>query len=291
MNCIYSSVKQFSLKPLFLLILFFASLSYGWSADGAKIFKQNCSRCHRTDDQKLTGPGLKGVAERVPSAEWLHNWIKNNKAVLKSGDAYANKIFGENGKQNMDVFDGVLSDDDINAVIAYVKNPPVEKKEAAPAAEAGAKKEEEQGLSTFTVLLIITIALIFLVSVLGNVKKNLQDIINAKKGLPASEPIGAVKWASQHKRTVVLIALVLGAVTVRAIYIGVMNIGVYDSYKPEQPIKFSHKVHAGKLSINCVYCHSGAEKGKTSGIPSANVCMNCHKAISEGPLTACKRTF
>jgi mono/diheme cytochrome c family protein len=285
MNCIYSSVKQFSLKPLFLLTFFFASLTNGWSADGAKIFKQNCSRCHRTDDQTLTGPGLKGVAERVPSAQWLHDWIKNNKAVLKSGDAYANKVFAANGKQNMDVFDGILSDDDINAVIEYVKNPPVEVKKETTAATSEKGAESEGGLSTFTVLLIIAIALIFLVSVLGNVKRNLQDIVNAKQGLPPSEPVGAVKWASNNKRLLVLIALVLGAVTVRAIYIGVMNIGVYDAYKPEQPIKFSHKTHAGKLSINCVYCHSGAEKGKTSGIPSANVCMNCHKAISEGPLT------
>lgn len=285
MNCIYTSVKQFSLKPLLLLTLFFASLTYGWSADGAKIFKQNCSRCHRTDDQKLTGPGLKDVAARVPSAEWLHSWIKNNKAVIKSGDAYANKIFNENGKQNMDVFDGVLSDNDINAVIDYVKNPPVEVKKEAPASAEKGAEPAEKGLSTFTVLLIIAIALIFLVSVLGNVKKNLQDSVNAKKGLPPSEPIGAVKWASQNKRLFVLILLALGFLTVRAIYIGVMNIGVYETYKPDQPINFSHKTHAGKLSINCVYCHSGAEKGKTSGIPSANVCMNCHKAISEGPLT------
>ncbi len=287
MNCIYSLVKQISLKPLFLLTFFFASLTYGWSADGAKIFKQNCSRCHTIGHGLLTGPDLKDVASRVPQPAdtWLFNWIKNNKKVLASGDAYANKVFNENGKQNMDVMDGVISDDDIKAVIAYVKNPPVEAKPAGGGEKTETAHAEEKGMSTFAVLLIVAIALIFLVAVLGNVKKNLQDIVNAKKGLPPSEPVGAVKWASQNKRTFVLILLVLGFFTLRAIYIGVMNIGVYDTYKPEQPIKFSHKTHAGKLAINCVYCHSGAEKGKTSGIPSVNVCMNCHKAISEGPLT------
>ena len=71
-----------------------------------------------------------GVTSRVPqpAEEWMHKWIKNNKAVLASGDAYAVKLFNENNKQNMDVFDGVLSDDDINSVIEYVKNPPVETK-------------------------------------------------------------------------------------------------------------------------------------------------------------------
>src|ERR1051326_3573873 len=106
MNCFYSRLINFFSKT-FLLFIFIFSASVSFSAeDGAKIFKQNCSRCHRTDDQKLTGPGLQGIGSRRPD-EWLHNWIKNNKAVIKSGDAYAVKLFNDNGKQNMDVFDGV----------------------------------------------------------------------------------------------------------------------------------------------------------------------------------------
>ena len=63
------------------------------------------------------------------------------------------------------------------------------------------------------------------------------------------------------------------------------EIGVYTGYQPAQPINFSHKIHAGKNAINCQYCHSGVEKSKTAGVPSANVCMNCHKFIQEGPVT------
>ena len=70
------------------------------------------------------------------------------------------------------------------------------------------------------------------------------------------------------------------------------RIGVYggptvEHYKPEQPIAFNHTLHAGanNLAIHCVYCHSGAEKSKHAGIPSANVCMNCHKAVTEGKTT------
>ena len=288
MICIYPRLSKFFLKSFFLFTFLCAFAVIGLSADdGGKIFKQNCSRCHRSDDQKLTGPGLKGVAERVPQPAdtWMFNWIKNNKKVLASGDAYATKIFNENGKQNMDVMDGVISDEDIKTVIAYIKNPPVEKKTEPVASAQGEKQPEEKGIGMFNILLIAFIVLVILVSVLGSVKRHLQDSVNAKNGLPPSEPQSAYQWVRHHKRITTLIVIFLGGVCVRAIYIGVMNIGVYETYKPEQPIKFSHKTHAGKLSINCVYCHSGAEKGKTSGIPSANVCMNCHKAISEGPLT------
>ncbi|MEW6653662.1 MAG: cytochrome c3 family protein [Bacteroidota bacterium] len=47
-------------------------------------------------------------------------------------------------------------------------------------------------------------------------------------------------------------------------------------YAPEQPIKFSHKLHAGQMAIDCQYCHIGVEKGRNAIIPSVNICMNCH---------------
>ena len=50
---------------------------------------------------------------------------------------------------------------------------------------------------------------------------------------------------------------------------------------PVQPIHYSHKIHSGANKIECKYCHSSARVSKYSGIPSLNVCMNCHKNISE----------
>ena len=64
-----------------------------------------------------------------------------------------------------------------------------------------------------------------------------------------------------------------------------MNIGVYQGYKPEQPIAFSHTVHAGAQKIDCNYCHSSARNSKTAGIPAASVCMNCHTYIQKGAIT------
>ena len=56
-------------------------------------------------------------------------------------------------------------------------------------------------------------------------------------------------------------------------------------YEPTQPIAFSHRLHAGELQVQCLYCHSGAEKSRHAGIPAANVCMNCHRFVS-APLGA-----
>ena len=47
-------------------------------------------------------------------------------------------------------------------------------------------------------------------------------------------------------------------------------------YSPEQPINYSHKLHAGQMNIDCQYCHVGVEKGRHAIVPSVNICMNCH---------------
>jgi len=56
--------------------------------------------------------------------------------------------------------------------------------------------------------------------------------------------------------------------------------GNHEDYAPEQPIAFSHLLHAGEMSIDCQYCHSGAETSRHAGIPATNVCMNCHKFVT-----------
>jgi hypothetical protein len=63
--------------------------------------------------------------------------------------------------------------------------------------------------------------------------------------------------------------------------VGAINLGRSKDYQPEQPIYYSHKVHAGVNQINCQYCHTGVYQGKQATLPSVNVCMNCHTAINE----------
>jgi len=54
------------------------------------------------------------------------------------------------------------------------------------------------------------------------------------------------------------------------------SLGSRQGYEPEQPIAYSHALHAGDMQLDCVYCHFGAEKSRHAGVPPANVCMNCH---------------
>jgi len=59
-------------------------------------------------------------------------------------------------------------------------------------------------------------------------------------------------------------------------------IGRSKDYSPDQPVKFSHLVHAGQNKIDCLYCHSGAEFSKSAGIPATSVCLNCHMIVRDG---------
>jgi hypothetical protein len=56
-------------------------------------------------------------------------------------------------------------------------------------------------------------------------------------------------------------------------------VGRSPGYAPDQPIKFSHKIHAGQNQIDCLYCHNTAEYSKSAGIPSAGLCLNCHGLV------------
>jgi hypothetical protein len=47
-------------------------------------------------------------------------------------------------------------------------------------------------------------------------------------------------------------------------------------YRPEQPVPFSHRQHAGDFQISCLYCHANVERAAVASVPSTQLCMNCH---------------
>lgn len=254
-------------------------------ANGQKIFKANCGSCHKLDDTKLIGPGLKGVTERVPSPyqDWMFKWIKNNKAVLKSGDTYAAGIYAQ-FKSDMTVFDGTLTDDQIKDVITFLANPPKDtgggdtnKVTGGPHGTGNADDN-----SGWILLLVIGVLLIIIV-VLRTVRRSLLHIANEKKGMPEEADLGlwkgTLKWIKTHKTHFAVINIFIVVVLVVYGWQYLWGIDVTPGYHPSQPINFRHDIHAGKNSIACIYCHSGAEKGKVAGIPTLNVCMNCHRGI------------
>ena len=67
--------------------------------------------------------------------------------------------------------------------------------------------------------------------------------------------------------------------------------GFRQDYAPMQPVKFSHKVHAGDNKVDCMYCHFAADKGRHAGIPPTNLCMNCHSKIKTDSIEIQKIKF
>ena len=92
-------------------------------------------------------------------------------------------------------------------------------------------------------------------------------------------------WITKKiKFRIIHLAVILGTLFLitRTIVIESIALGRQKNYMPMQPIKFSHHVHAGINGTDCLYCHNSAEYGKSAGIPSLNVCWNCHAIVREG---------
>ncbi|MFM7079888.1 MAG: cytochrome c3 family protein [Bacteroidota bacterium] len=250
--------------------------------DGEALFKAQCAQCHSTGDDRVLGPGLKDIDKRRTEA-WLIPWIKNSQAVIKSGDAYAVKIYNEYNQTAMPSF--ALTDDEIKSILAYVKAEGEKAPAAGPAAGTAGAPVAEEGFPW--VLWTVLTVLIVLYFALGKVKKGLERALRAKQGLPEPVPVpvkqASKNWIRGNKKLIAVLVLI-GAFwgSVKG-WNALAGIGIQQDYAPEQPIKFSHKLHVGQNGISCNYCHSGAEKSRHANIPSLSVCMNCHKGVQSGP--------
>lgn len=252
--------------------------------EGEKIFKSKCTSCHAID-RKVVGPALKGVPD-TKSEEWLIKWIRNSQALIASGDAEAIKIFEEYNKSVMTSFTD-LSDDQIKSVIAYIKDASVEKPKEAGAAGAAAKDDNASTFMILGLIAVVVLAVVVIV-VLNRVIRTLENVISKNQAAieAQQEPEDSqrfVKFAKafvKNKKLVGFTVLMLVALLAVGGWKTMWNVGVHEGYKPVQPIKFSHQIHAGVNKIECQYCHGGAYKSKNASIPSANVCMNCHNTIT-----------
>lgn len=254
----------------------------GDAAKGKQLFNQNCAACHSLN-KKMTGPALAGVTEKYDK-EWLYQWIKNSPALIKSGDADAVKIYNEYNQAAMTPFP-LLSNEDIDNILAYTDAPPVVPKAAPAASDAVAAGGDSSGISNEVILGALALVFALLVVMLVLVNKTLRRIAEANGVILEKElaekrtPIWKAFAQNQFLVLVFAIFLLLGSAYFA--YGWMMQVGVDQGYAPIQPIHYSHKIHAGDNGIECKYCHSSARVSKTSGIPSLNVCMNCHKSIYE----------
>lgn len=255
---------------------------------GEKLYKANCSACHSIGSNKVVGPGLQGISDKR-SEEWLIKWIKNSPELIASGDADAVAIFEEYNKMPMPP--QALSDDEIRAILAYIKNPPGQKEVAAETIdvnETDVPKDDNSSVMLILLIVVIVFAAILLV-LLNKSRVSIAKAVAEKTGEAYNGPVTLVEalkhLISNNKGIVAVVVIVLFFAGLVDLMDGAMQIGVHQGYKPEQPIKFSHQIHAGLDKIDCNYCHSSARHSKTSGIPSLNVCMNCHLYINGGDKT------
>lgn len=272
-----------------VLVLLMAFQAVGQEAidvtKGEKLYKQNCAACHKID-KRLVGPALGGVTERR-SEEWLLRWIRNNQELRESGDADAIAIFNEYNGSPMTAFPQ-FSDDEIRSMLAYVDQEWAAINAPAPAPADGVTAPGEApvsagpAVSLQTVLIGLSIFLALIIFILIRIK-NMLIQLRGNKPLSLSEDIQiAFSYYWKNSRAVVISVIVLVIVALNLLWQGMLAVNVEQNYQPHQPINFSHKIHAGDNQIDCNYCHSSARHSKHSGIPSANVCMNCHMYVAEG---------
>ena len=286
------------------LMLFFASgivrgqgaAAAGGGGDaekGKSLFVNNCAQCHATSGEKIVGPGLKGVKNRAPGGDWLHKWIKNSSALIATGDSYANQVFNANGKIQMSSFPS-LSDADIDGILAYIDqaNAPQKAVVGPPGTDnPGPMVAQTSGPSElFTVVLVALLLVMLLVlgvllAIVTILSKAVTPVV-AGDGTMVAPSLGqrlksglssAVNNPTLRSVVIWLFILVATKETIDGAY----GVGIQKGYAPKQPIAYSHKLHAGQYKIDCNYCHTGAQKGKSATIPAANICMNCHGVIKK----------
>lgn len=257
--------------------------------EGKGLFNNICSQCHEVANKKI-GPALANVWERreIP---WLLNFIKYPQKTIDSGDEYAANLYAKYKSAGYMPNHDFLSDDEILSILSYVQeetlNPTIVVAETSTQVPGGGGSTGG-GNSTLLLtiigglvilLLVLVITLFLLANVLTKYLAKDENLTEEDKSFIGQKfSIGAVVKSPMFLGIITFLFL---AVAAKATVDGLFSVGVQQGYAPEQPIKFSHKLHAGYYEIDCKYCHTGVEKSKNANIPSANICMNCHNSIRQ----------
>ncbi|MBC8073365.1 MAG: cytochrome c3 family protein [Deltaproteobacteria bacterium] len=87
------------------------------------------------------------------------------------------------------------------------------------------------------------------------------------------------RWTNNVPIAIGLLAPLLGAGLIFSVWYWFSPMYTDVGYRPEQPVPYSHKLHAGELGIDCRYCHNTVEQAAHAAIPPAATCMNCHDLV------------
>ncbi|HOW26446.1 MAG TPA: c-type cytochrome [Bacteroidales bacterium] len=263
-----------------LVFILFAHTPVRAQEDPATLF-QVCAACHTIGKGKLVGPDLQGITERREEA-WLIRFIRNSQLIIQEGDPVAVRLFEEYNKIPMPPND--LSDDQIRSLLKYIEttgkqgtgNAGAATAQPGPAAppkgQAISQKPavteeiplplERNSNRNFLAIFLVTLLIFFL---------SIIDLAVTK----------LIKARFIHVIIILTALFVMGEIVV----VEAKSLGRQQYYSPDQPVKFSHKIHAGQNRINCKYCHFTAEESKYAGFPPVQLCMNCHSLVKEGKIT------
>lgn len=254
--------------------------------EGKNLFIANCAACHNKNmKDNLTGPALGGMEDRwaaYPRKD-LYAWIRNSQALIATGHPYANELWGKWKPVLMNNFPG-LTDDQIESIVLYVNDQYTAKPAAAVQTPDGGTTGQKSDTSWLFVGLAVILGL--LAFALMRIINNLANITRVQAGQAPVQRTLVQTLTSKGAIAFLVFALTLifGYKTVD----NATKMGRQQDYKPDQPIAFSHKLHAGTNKIDCQYCHDTARRSKHASIPATNTCMNCHSAVKKGSTTGTK---
>jgi mono/diheme cytochrome c family protein len=266
---------KFSIISLFFF-LFSVSKNSLQGQDGRALFNSKCASCHNIF-KVATGPALGGFQERA-DGKWadikeLHAWIKSPAAYM-ANDAYTKGLFAEY-KSMMTPF-GDITEAEVSAIAAYINT-------TFAAGPGGGKKpgdttdgDDGSGGGNGIFFGIISLIMAIIALILMQVNSNLKKLSDNTEGISRPDPVPFYK----NKVYIAFAAVIFFIIGGYYVTIGAVGLGRQKNYQPKQPIYYSHKVHAGINQISCLYCHGNAMESRHAAIPSTNVCMNCHKAIT-----------
>ncbi|HNM24660.1 MAG TPA: c-type cytochrome, partial [Saprospiraceae bacterium] len=249
--------------------------------EGKSLFSANCAACHNKNmKDDMTGPALGGVEDRwsaYPRKD-LYSWIRGSKAMIDAGHPRATELWSKYKPTIMNNFPG-LTDEQIESILLYINRPP----DTPPPPPGGETKTAGEGSGNMWLFAGLAILLGLLAFAMMRIIDNLSNISRVQAG---EQPLKK-GWA-QLTGSKGFVAFMVFAVTLIFGYKTVDNatrMGRTQGYQPDQPINFSHKIHAGDNKIDCQYCHDSARRSKHSSIPAANTCMNCHAAVEKGTIS------
>jgi cytochrome c551/c552 len=256
-------------RPIFFIFfLFLFSFSKILAQDGKALFTANCASCHALDVD-LTGPKLGGVLDREPyngDLKKILNWVHNTNKLTET-DPYYKALKTRFNGQVMPTLP--LADKDFEAIVNYA-NTPVDITKLPPPPPGG---ETNNWIIFGVISLIMAIIALILMQVNSNLKKLSDDT----EGIQRPEPVPFYR----NKAYIALLTIILFVFAGYYITKAAIGLGRQKDYQPQQPIFYSHKVHAGTNQVSCLYCHGNAWESRHAAVPSVNVCMNCHKTIKE----------